>query len=225
MLILVDLLDEHAGTATTACCLDAVTYRLSSTQAIFNLANLVFLQGSFDVEHDTPSIVLKDPYPEHTRNGLARAAYSVLRLYQNMLLTKHIAETMAAPMFGVLDILTQVSYTALESLQNLHRAYSEAGLTIASRSTELARHLPAAPSGLNAAVTIETFNEETVNQLDLAGIDPLLVDKSIERHEVNEIFCDFEFFDFEGVDVSSVMQEWTFEVRRSEYTRPRWLIT
>lgn len=212
VLILIDFLDEQAETTATSTCLDAITCRLTSARAIFNLANLVFLQGSTDVEDDTASIILKDPYPEHTRNGLARAAYSVLHLYKYMLLTKQTAENMASPMFGVLEILTQVSYTASESLHNLHRAYTEAGLILAPRLTDLARHLAAAPPRLNAAVTTETFAEETVNQLDLARDDPLLVDKSIERHEVNELFHDFEFCDLEGIDLTSVMHEWTFEV-------------
>jgi hypothetical protein len=78
---------------------DISSCRLASTRAIVNLINLMLLHGETCVGDNAYSIILKDPYPEHTRNGISRAASSVLRLIRTLALKKPVGEIMAAPLF------------------------------------------------------------------------------------------------------------------------------
>lgn len=212
VLILVDTLEIQNEVVTMDTFLDVGSCRLASTRAIVNLINLLLLQGDFHASRDTTSILLKDPYPEHTRNGISRAAYSVLRLTHSVSLTKEIAEIMAAPLFAALEILTRVSYTAAESLSGLTEAYSDANIAILCQRSGLSTCLASATPDRDTSITPEVFEEETVRQLDLAGEDPQLVDKTIGRHENQEVSYDFDWFDLEGIDFTSVTQEWAFEV-------------
>ncbi|OAL22846.1 hypothetical protein AYO22_06754 [Fonsecaea multimorphosa] len=214
VLILVDVL-ETQHEATTDTFIDIGACKLASTRAIINLTNLMLLQGDADTGAETSSIFLKDPYPEHTRNGLSRAAYSVLHLFREMSVTEQVAEIMAAPLFAALGILSQVSYTAEESLRALRKSFSEADLTVMRLRTEFSTYLVTAPPDLDLSITPEMFEEETVRELDLAEEDPNLVDKTIGRHEGLEMSYDFDWFDLEGIDFTSVMHEWDFEVRGS----------
>jgi hypothetical protein len=215
VLILVDTLESQPKVATVDTLIDIGTCRLASTRAIVNLINLMLLQGASDAVNDTTtvSIFLKDPYPEHTRNGLSRAAHSVLSLFHSMSITKQVAESMAAPIFATLEILCQVSYTAAESLHGLYKTYSEADLTAMRLRTGLSTYLAAAPPDLDPSITPEMFDDETVRQLDLAEEDPHLVEKTIGRHETHDLSYDFDWFDLEGIDFSSVTNEWAFQVR------------
>ncbi|OQV08533.1 hypothetical protein CLAIMM_12789 isoform 2 [Cladophialophora immunda] len=207
VLILVDVLETLHEVATETF-IDIGACRLSSTRAVVNLTNLMLLQGDADAGAEASSIFLKDPYPEHTRNGISRASYSVLHLFRGMSLTKQVAEIMAAPLFAALGILSQVSYTAEESLRGLRKAYSDADLAV---MTGVSTYLVTAPPDLDLSITPEMFEDETVRELDLAEEDPNLVDKTIGRHEAHEISYDFDCFDLEGIDFTSVMHEWAFE--------------
>ena len=223
VLILVDVLEsQHEAIVGTI--MDIEVCRLASTRAVVNLINLMLLQGETYAGDETTSIFLKDPYPEHTGNGLSRAAYSVLHLFRSMSFKKQAAETMAAPLFAALGVLSQVSYTAAESLRGLHKAYSESSLAVMRLRTGLSTYLVTVPPELDPSITPEMFEEETVRQLDLAEEDPQLVDKTIGRHESHGMSYNFDCFDLEGIDFTSVMHEWAFEVRKIEaYTNRHWL--
>lgn len=161
---------------------------------------------------DPTSIILKDPYPEHTRNGLSRAASSVLKLYSSRSLPKQVAEIMASSLFAGLEVLRQISYSASESLHDLYMEYSKFDLVIRRRQPVPATNLTVVPSAYEAALTPELFEEATFKQLDLAGEDPFLVNKTIGRHETHEIPDDFAWFDLDGADLTFMNQDWSFQV-------------
>jgi hypothetical protein len=212
VLILVDTLDAQPETQDLDTSCDITAYRLSSTRAIVNLINLMLLQAEPYTSQNTTSIILKDPYPEHTRNGLSRAAYSVLHLSSTRSLPNQVAEIMASSLFAGLEILTQISYTAAESLGKLQKVYAEANLFVKRRQAVPSACLTATASSLDSQVTPQIFEKETVRQLGLAVEDPSLVDKSIERHETPNVPEDFEWYDLPGIDVSFVTQDWVFDV-------------
>ena len=212
VLILVDTLDWHHGMDLTRSDINIDTTRLSSTRTVVNLINLMLSQAEPFSNNNTTSLILKDPYPEHTRNGLSRAAHSVLKLYEARSLPKQVAEIMASSLFAGLEVLRQISYTAAESLVDLYDAFSKSDLDIRRRQPEASTYLTAVPSPFGSALAPELFEEETARQLDLAGEDPLLVNKTIGRHEVQEASIDFAWFDLDGTDFDFVTQDWSFEV-------------
>lgn len=193
---------------------DVVSWRLSSTRAIVNLINLILLQVEPYTGDEPSSIILKDPYPEHTRNGLTRAAYSVLKLLGTMSLPMQLAEIMATSLFAGLEILSQISYTAAECLEKLQKVYSEANVSVKRRQTVPSEYLSAAASTLSSSITPEIFEEETIQQLGLAGEDPSLVDKTIERYEPDELPREFAWYDLTEIDFTTFTQDWAFEVCR-----------
>lgn len=162
---------------------------------------------------DPTSIILKDPYPEHTRNGLSRAAYSVLKLYNSLSLPKKVAEIMASSLLAGLEVLRQISYSATDSLKGLHAAYSKTDLVIRHRQPAPSTYLTAVPSTYGAALTPELFEEATFKQLDLAGDDPYLVSNTIGRHETYEFPADdFAWFDLDSTEFDFMNQDWSFQV-------------
>ena len=108
VLILVDTLEGQREMMDLNSRIDIGGCRLSSTRAIVNLINLMLQQGECYTGDDAISIILKDPYPEHTRNGLSRAAYSVLNLCGTISLPRQVAEIMASSLFAGLEILSQI---------------------------------------------------------------------------------------------------------------------
>lgn len=195
--------------------LKSTDYRLSSTRAIVNLINLV-LQTDDQMDDLLPktSILLKDPYPEHVSNGLSRAASSLLRLYKHKSLNGNTVEAMSAAVFTGLEILTQVSYSASNSLGDLRGQYDAVQLKYKSR-----QRLPSACS-IPSPIVPESFQDEIVNGLENQAIaDPALVNKSIERHEKLE---DMSMSMYIPDDIPWMMdalsgQEWAFNVSQ-EYT-------
>lgn len=212
VLIMVDTLDWQKSIAENSSTIDIARSRLSSVRAIVNLINLMLSQADPFSGDDTTSIILKDPYPEHTRNGLSRAAYSVLILYDAGTLPKQMAEVMSSSLFAGLEVLRQISFTAAESLTDLYQAYSKSDLIIRRRQPEASTFLTAVPSAFGPALTPDLFEEETFKQLDLASGDPLLVNKTIGRHEIHEVADDFAWFDLDGADFDFMTQDWSFEV-------------
>lgn len=172
-------------------------------------------QGDTFAGDDPTSIILKDPYPEHTRNGLSRAAYSVLKMYTSLSLPKQVAEIMASSLFAGLEVLKQISYSATESLNDLYEEYSKSNLALRRRQPVPSTNLTAVPSTHEAALTPELFEEATFRQLDLAGEDPFLINKTIGRHETNEQADDFAWFDLDGADLEWMNQDWSFEVSKA----------
>lgn len=214
ILILVDTLDwyHQAFPVGLGSIIDIEACRLSSTRGIVTLINLMLSQSDTFAGDDPTSIILKDPYPEHTRNGLSRAAYSVLKLYSSQSLPKQVAEIMASSLFAGLEVLRQISYSASESLHDLYVEYSKCDLLIRRRQPVAATNLTVVPSAYEAALTPELFEEATFKQLDLAGEDPFLVNKTIGRHETHEIPDDFAWFDLDGADLTFMNQDWSFQV-------------
>lgn len=208
VLILADTLEavQHKTTALKLP-INIAMCRLSSTRAIVNLINLMLLQDESFTGPDNARLIHKDPYPEHTRNTLTRAAYSVLKLYNAMSLLKQTAEIMASTLFSGLDALAPFSYAPDGSLEKLHSAYGETDL-------EIRRRRVGGPSASQEATDApDIFEEETVKQLGLAEDDPSLIDKSIERHETREYANDSTTWDdLPEIDFSSISQDWTFEV-------------
>ncbi|KAK5181773.1 hypothetical protein LTR44_005973 [Exophiala sp. CCFEE 6388] len=211
VLILVDTLEALPKAHVAGQFLDVKGYRISSTRTIVNLIHLMLQQTESHNCDATTSIILRDPYPEHTRNALARAGYSVLNLYDSMSISKQAAEIMASSLLAGLEVLTQVSYIAAESLSDLHKVYAESDLVIKRREIADLAHLTVLSSAFETSVSPEMFDDETVKQLDLAGEDPRLVDKTIERHEVHNLTQDFVWNDFSEIDFSAFTQDWAFE--------------
>jgi len=216
VLVLVDTMETRPETLDLDPRFNITVWRLSSTRAIVNLINLMLLQGDTYAGDDTTNIILKDPYPEHTRNCLSRAAYSVLHLFNIMALPSQVAEIMASSLFAGLEILTQISYTAAESLDKLYKAYAEGKVLVKRRQTGPSMYLTAAASSLDLQVTPQIFEDETVKHLSLAGEDPSLVDKTIERHETQEVLQNFEWYDLSEIDVTSITHDWAFDVCDSD---------
>ncbi|KIW95865.1 uncharacterized protein Z519_02929 [Cladophialophora bantiana CBS 173.52] len=215
VLILVDTLEAQSGVQVPSQHIDIGECRLSSTRTVVSIINMMLLPPESYNSDDGANLIFKDPYPEHTRNALTRAAYSVLTLFRTMSVSRHAAEIMASSLFTGLEVLTQVSYTAAESLDGLHRAYSETDLVVRHRRADTSAHLTAPLSSpCGNPVSHEMFEEETVRQLDLAGDDPSLVKKTIERHENHHrpASDDFAWFDLSEIDFTSTMQDWAFEV-------------
>ncbi|KAK5064329.1 hypothetical protein LTR84_000162 [Exophiala bonariae] len=206
-----DTLDWHHEVFQRDLTIDVEAHRLSSTRAIVTSINLMLSQSDTFAGDDPTSIILKDPYPEHTRNGLSRAAYSVLKMYAASALPKQVAEIMASSLFAGLEVLKQISYSATESLNGLYEEYAKSDLTLKRRQPVPSTNLTAVPSTYGVALTPELFEEATFRQLDLAGEDPFLVNKTIGRHEVNEQTDDFAWFDLDGADLEWMNQDWSFQ--------------
>lgn len=214
VLILVDTLDVQQELSHTDTQFDIVGARMSSVRAIVNLINLT-LQTDVYANDSSTSILLRDPYPEHISNGLSRAAHSILSLFHSMMLPSHTAEVMASSLFSGLEILSQISYTAVGSLAALHPLYADAKLAIKCRQSAPSYHLSTTASvTTESPVTPELFEEETVRELGLASGDPSLVNKTIKRHEMLELPQDPVWDYLPWVDFGSVTQDWGFEVCR-----------
>lgn len=213
ILILVDTLDYHKGLIDVCSeTIDVDLFRLSSSRAIVNLVNLMLSQADPFSSDDTSSIILKDPYPEHTRNGLSRAAYSILRLYNSGILSKNVAEVMSSSLIAGLEVLKQISFTAADTVAELYLAYSNSNLVLRRRQSGISTILTTVPSTFGPSLTPELFEEETFKHLDLAKEDPLLVSKTIGRHESDQVENTLAWFDLDSVDIDLVTQDWSFEV-------------
>lgn len=216
VLILADTLDavQHK-TAAMNLPINIAMCRLASTRAIVNVINLMLLQDESFTGPGNACLIHKDAYPEHTRNALTRAAYSVLKLYRARSLLKRTAEIMVSTLFSGLDAVAPFSYIPEDLLEKLHSAYGETDLEIRRR------RLGGPGSSQETTDTPDIFEEETVKQLDLAGDDPSLIDKSIERHETPRDYAnDITIWDdLPEIDFSSITQDWTFEVVPSHFQR------
>ncbi|KAH8801422.1 hypothetical protein F5884DRAFT_514072 [Xylogone sp. PMI_703] len=211
VLILVDTLDCQNEAANIHPQFDSTCYRITSTRSIVNMVNLA-LQADAYITDNSSSILLRDPYPEHVSNGLSRAAHSILHLFHLMLIPVQTAEIMASSLFTGLEIMSQVSYSAAESLETLRRLFLEAKLVIKRRPDLPSQQLASTDSiASDSPVTPEIFEQNTVKELGLAIDDPSLVDKSIERHEIKEFPLMYAWEDLAWVDFSSVVQNWDFE--------------
>jgi hypothetical protein len=209
-LILVDIIAKEKNMSVADSDFDINSRRLTSTRAVVNLISLMTMQAdAVDIAaQGSAPLILKDPYPEHTRNGLSRSAESVLLMVRDKLITTEVGSAMMAPLFAALDALTQVSYTAEESLLGLKLECAKVSITVSYRKAGWSRRSDTIKT---ASISQDLFQEETIRQLDLARHDPQLVVKSIERHEVQDISYDFDWNDLEGPELFPVMQDWVFE--------------
>jgi hypothetical protein len=212
VLILADTLAAEDIPATVDPRFNMTDRRLFSARAIVNIINLT---SQIDLHNNiSSSILLRDPYPEHISNGLSRTAYSILCLYNLKVLLLETAEIMASVIFSALEILTQVSYSAADSLSVLQSLYIDAKLNFKSGPSASTSRLVLSPTALTSSpITSETFKDEVVQELGQQAItDPSLVNKTIEQYEVQDISPDLMLDDLPWVDFSQVGQGWTFEV-------------
>ncbi|RDW57124.1 hypothetical protein BP6252_13870 [Coleophoma cylindrospora] len=213
VLIFVETVDTFQDLSKTISSrFNSIDYRLTSTRAIVNLVNLSL---QVDVHREsTSSLLLRDPYPEHISNGLSRAAHSIVYLCRSKLLNTDAANAMASAILSGLDILSQVSYTAAESLTPLRELFSDAKLMANSSCITQSAGLVAPIAALsNSLVSSQTFEDEIIKELgQQASVDPSLVNKTIEQHELIALSADSMLEDLQWIDFNAMRQDWSFEV-------------
>src|SRR6202034_1763689 len=126
-LILADTLQETNGVLYAA--IQPLDLRLCACRAIVNALALALQRDAHSPDQKSAaSILLLDPYPEYMSNALRRTGNSILILYRANQLSLRSAETMFSVVSAGLEIISQVSYTALDSLPALRQQCSELGI-------------------------------------------------------------------------------------------------
>lgn len=186
-------------------------HRLASTRAVVNVINLVRQFDNFNP--DKSSLLLRDPYPEHASSCLHRAAKSVVGLIRSGSITTVIAAVLASALLQGLQIVSQISFSASESLSALATLFQEHGIPLNAKDTSQQAHTEAASSILlDSSVTPEMLENETLKELGhQAEADPALVLKSIERHEIETPSPTFGLGYLQFIDFTAVAGDWDFE--------------
>lgn len=183
-------------------------HRLASTRAVVNVINLVRQLDNFNPEKS--SLLLRDPYPEHASNCLHRAAKSVLGLVQSGSITTPIAAVLASALLQGLQIVSQISFSAAESLSTLTATFREHGVPLSAKDMS-SQQVPTAIL-LDSAVTPEMLENETLKELGHQAVaDPGLVVKSIERYEIDDSTPNFGLGYLQYIDFTAVAGDWDFE--------------
>ncbi|ETN40865.1 uncharacterized protein HMPREF1541_05145 [Cyphellophora europaea CBS 101466] len=186
-------------------------HRLASTRAVVNVINLVRQLDSFNM--DQPSLLLRDPYPEHASNCLNRAAKSVLGLVQAATITADAAAIFASALLQGLQIISQISFSASEALPTLLNLLHDNGIPVSAKHSSSQTPMGANVSiVLDSAVTPEMLEHETLKELgQQAATDPALVSKTIERHEAAEATPNFGLDYLQFIDFTAVTGDWDFD--------------
>lgn len=158
------------------------------------------------------SLLLRDPYPEHASNCFSRAGHSILHLLEAQTLTFQSATAMAASITRGLECITQVSYTASESLTTLTTLFQNRGIVVNCSESKYSLNNVRSTSVSEPAVTPGMLETETLKELGhQASADPALVTKTIERHEPMEQNVDFGLDYLQWIDFSAVAAPWEFQ--------------
>ncbi|OHE90788.1 hypothetical protein CORC01_13928 [Colletotrichum orchidophilum] len=191
-------------------------YRLGSVRAIVNTINLV--QQFDNLNPHQTSLLLRDPYPEHASNAMARAAKSVVSLTRTEAITMAAASVLAGSIMQALQVVAHISFSASQALTDLPILLRENNIalpiSITGGNNSAAAAAANATMSLDSAVTPEMLENETLRELgQQAASDPGLVLKTIERHETEAPGStpDFGLDYLQFIDFSAVAEVWDFD--------------
>lgn len=210
ILILADSLAAGPVQTTLEEELTIANYRLGSVRSIVNIINLV---RQFDnLNPHRPSLLLRDPYPEHASNAMSRAAKSVVGLVRTEAITVAAASVLASSLMQGLRVVSQISLSASQTLRDLPDLFSASGISTAADSIHVIHQAVVESMPLDSAITPEMLDSETLRELgQQAASDPSLVLKTIERHETSGATPDFGLDYLQFIDFTAVAADWDFD--------------